>query len=146
MSISRTSGEPYEIENNLVGYTGPLRSERRTPFIQMSGPLYISHKRENLFRPAQDMMGRKATEPRVDKYPSFKRMAQNDWPDDPAGKNEHLLKSGQLGVCNDPYCTTCPTYYNFKGQQNSSKFSAIVDPKVFLLPYVDRFFFTVVLS
>ncbi|KAI3796845.1 hypothetical protein L1987_39531 [Smallanthus sonchifolius] len=29
--------------------------------------------------------------------------------------NEHLLRSGQLGMCNDPYCTTCPTSYYNKG-------------------------------
>ncbi|KAJ9542673.1 hypothetical protein OSB04_029179 [Centaurea solstitialis] len=29
-------------------------------------------------------------------------------------KNEHLLRSGQLGMCNDPYCTTCPSAYNYK--------------------------------
>ncbi|KAI3724114.1 hypothetical protein L2E82_35880 [Cichorium intybus] len=29
-------------------------------------------------------------------------------------KSEHLLKSGQLGMCNDPYCTTCPTSYKAK--------------------------------
>lgn len=24
------------------------------------------------------------------------------------GKHEYLLRSGPLGMCNDPYCTTCP--------------------------------------
>jgi hypothetical protein len=24
------------------------------------------------------------------------------------GENEHLGKSGALGMCDDPYCTTCP--------------------------------------
>lgn len=24
------------------------------------------------------------------------------------GTHAHLLKSGPLGMCNDPYCTTCP--------------------------------------
>ncbi|KAK9062847.1 hypothetical protein SSX86_020037 [Deinandra increscens subsp. villosa] len=30
-------------------------------------------------------------------------------------KNEHLLRSGQLAMCNDPYCTTCPPSYYYKG-------------------------------
>ncbi|KAI7729652.1 hypothetical protein M8C21_015745 [Ambrosia artemisiifolia] len=30
-------------------------------------------------------------------------------------KNENLLRSGQLGMCNDPYCTTCPSTYYYKG-------------------------------
>ncbi|KAI9174485.1 hypothetical protein LWI28_018100 [Acer negundo] len=33
-------------------------------------------------------------------------------------------------MCNDPYCTTCPTYYNFKGvQPKNSKGSGLFDPK-----------------
>lgn len=28
------------------------------------------------------------------------------------GKHEHLLKSGPLGKCNDPFCTTCPFLYD----------------------------------
>ncbi|KFK39097.1 hypothetical protein AALP_AA3G200700 [Arabis alpina] len=31
--------------------------------------------------------------------------------DDLVMKNTNLLRSGQLGMCNDPYCTTCPSYY-----------------------------------
>ncbi|WJX71894.1 hypothetical protein P8452_55835 [Trifolium repens] len=27
------------------------------------------------------------------------------------GENEHLGKSGALGMCDDPYCTICPTYF-----------------------------------
>lgn len=26
-------------------------------------------------------------------------------------KHEHLLKSGPLGKCDDPFCTTCPSYF-----------------------------------
>ncbi|GMQ11658.1 hypothetical protein CsSME_00054197 [Camellia sinensis var. sinensis] len=137
MSISRNSMEPYENGDNFIGYTGPLRNERRTSFIQMSGPLYISRNHENLFRPTQGTIGRKTTEPTVDKYHSFKGMDQDGWPDNYPGKNEHLLKSGQLGVCNDPYCTTCPTYYDLKGQKNNSKSSVIFDPKFHNILYGD---------
>ncbi|KAL7178491.1 hypothetical protein ACSBR1_041954 [Camellia fascicularis] len=137
MSISRNSMEPYENGDNFIGHTGPLRNERRTSFIQMSGPLYISRNHENLFRPTQGTIGRKTTEPTVDKYHSFKGMDQDGWPDNYPGKNEHLLKSGQLGVCNDPYCTTCPTYYDLKGQKNNSKSSVIFDPKFHNILYGD---------
>nr|XP_043631319.1 probable cyclic nucleotide-gated ion channel 20, chloroplastic isoform X2 [Erigeron canadensis] len=34
---------------------------------------------------------------------------------DTVAKNEHLYRSGQLGMCDDPYCTTCPTSYTNKG-------------------------------
>lgn len=49
ISIPTNSMEPFGNEANLVGYTGPLRSERRAPLIQMSGPIYINRKAENLF-------------------------------------------------------------------------------------------------
>ncbi|CAK9183574.1 unnamed protein product [Ilex paraguariensis] len=131
LTIPMNSMESYENENNLVGHTGPLRNERKTPFIQMSGPLY-GRKHENLFRPNQGAI--QMTRPTVDKYPSSNGVGPKDWPDNSyAGKNEHLLKSGQLGMCNDPYCTTCPTYSNFKGQQTNSKSSVIFDPKIWIL-------------
>lgn len=130
-SIPTNSIEFNENESSFVGHTGPLRSDKKTPFIQMSGPLYVNRKHDNLFRPAQTAIGRKATESTVEKYPSFNGMDQNDWPNNNyMGKNEHLLKSGQLGMCNDPYCLTCPTYYNFKGQQKNSKSSVMFDQKV----------------
>ncbi|KAK9278892.1 hypothetical protein L1049_028473 [Liquidambar formosana] len=130
-SISMNSMDSYRSENNLVGHTGPLRNERRTPFIQMSGPIYVNRKPGNPFRPSEVVIGRKMVEPSAEEYPSFNGTDQNDWPNDNyAGKNEHLLKSGQLGICNDPYCTTCPTYYNFKeAQRKNSKTSGIFDPK-----------------
>ncbi|KAK0586892.1 hypothetical protein LWI29_014011 [Acer saccharum] len=131
ISIPMNSMESYGPEVNLVGHTGPLRTARRTPFIQMSGPLHVSPKPDNLFRPPQGVLSLKTTEPKAERFPSFNGMDQNDWHDDNyAGKNEHLLRSGQLGMCNDPYCTTCPTYYNFKGvQPKNSKGSGLFDPK-----------------
>ncbi|XP_021683421.2 probable cyclic nucleotide-gated ion channel 20, chloroplastic isoform X2 [Hevea brasiliensis] len=131
ISIPTNSMESYENEANLVGYTGPLRSERRAPLIQMSGPIYTNRKAENVFQLNPGVTGRKIVEPKAEKFPSFNGMDQREWRDDNyAGKNEHLLRSGQLGVCNDPYCTTCPTYYNFKpAQQKHSKASAMFDSK-----------------
>ncbi|XP_022726263.1 probable cyclic nucleotide-gated ion channel 20, chloroplastic isoform X2 [Durio zibethinus] len=130
ISIPMHSIESYE-NTNLVGHTGPLRNERKTPFIQMSGPLYISRKPENSFYLNQNAAGRKMVESKAEKFPSFNGMDEKDWSDNNyVGKNEHLLRSGQLGMCNDPYCTTCPTYYNFKAeQQKNSKASGIFDAK-----------------
>lgn len=129
MSNSWNSKEPYEYQNNLVGSTGPLRNARRTDFIQMSGPLYVGLKHENLFQPTQAAIGHQGTEPSMDKDSSFRGMGQDDWPDNYAGRNEHLLKSGKLGICDDPYCTTCPTFYNTKGKQNNMINSGILGPK-----------------
>ncbi|XP_019052076.1 PREDICTED: probable cyclic nucleotide-gated ion channel 20, chloroplastic [Nelumbo nucifera] len=123
MSITMNSVHLNEGENNFVGYTGPLRNERRTPFVQMSGPLYISRKPENFNRPMHGSIDDKISILTAEHYPSFNGRDKKEWMDESyARKNEHLLRSGPLGVCNDPYCTTCPTY-NFSGfQQKNSKF------------------------
>lgn len=130
ISIPMNSVESYE-NTNLVGHTGPLRNERKLPFTQMSGPLYISRKPENSSHLNPTTAGRKMVESKAEKFPSFNGMDEKDWPDkNYAGKNEHLLRSGQLGMCNDPYCTTCPTFYNVKAeQQEHSKASGIFDTK-----------------
>ncbi|XP_031263919.1 probable cyclic nucleotide-gated ion channel 20, chloroplastic [Pistacia vera] len=131
LSIPMNSTESYEPQPNLVGHTGPLRNERRTPFIQMSGPLYISRHWENNLRPNQGVTSIQMPERKIETYPSFSGMEQNDWSEDSyAKKNEHLLRSGQLGMCNDPYCTTCPTFYNYQaGQAKHQKTSRIFDAK-----------------
>ncbi|OMO69410.1 hypothetical protein CCACVL1_19520 [Corchorus capsularis] len=128
LSIPMNSLESYQ-SNNLVGHTGPLRNERKIPFTQMSGPLYISRKPENFSYPNQSIVDRKMVESKPEKFPSFNGVDEKDWSENNyAGKNEHLLRSGQLGMCNDPYCTTCPTYYNYKAEK-VSKASGIFDAK-----------------
>ncbi|KAH9724712.1 putative cyclic nucleotide-gated ion channel 20 [Citrus sinensis] len=129
MSITMNSTDSFEPEANLVGLTGPLRNERRTQFLQMSGPLYSNRKPDHIFRRNQGVTGVNLVETKAEKFPSFSGMDQNDWLDNRyEAKNEHLLRSGQLGMCNDPYCTTCPTYYKAT-QSKHSKSSGIFDPK-----------------
>ena len=120
-SIPMNSMESYQTESNLVNHTGPLRNEKKTPFIPMSGPLL---KSEGFFPPTPGVRGHRKAEPRAEKFPSFNGMEWNNWPhNNYAGKNEHLLRSGQLGVCNDPYCTICPTHFIDSRQQRNSKVS-----------------------
>lgn len=118
-------------ENNFLGHTGPLRSERRSPFIQMSGPLYIRSKPEDTHDPIPDALGQKEKAQSTDKYSIYDGMTKNGWIHDGyADKNEHLLRSGQLGMCNDPYCTTCPSYYNYRvAQQKFRRTYDIFDTK-----------------
>ncbi|KAL8557548.1 hypothetical protein ACS0TY_004841 [Phlomoides rotata] len=99
MSIPTNSLDSSEYEPNLVGFTGPMRTERRASVILMSGPIYSNRNQEFIFQPPQ-----KTAEPKVERYPSsIDRTKNNDWAvDDYMGKNEHLLRSGQLGMCNDP--------------------------------------------
>lgn len=49
ISIPTTLTEPLERDTNIVGYTGPLRIQRITPFNQMSGPLHVTNRPGNLF-------------------------------------------------------------------------------------------------
>ncbi|PIA63936.1 hypothetical protein AQUCO_00201332v1 [Aquilegia coerulea] len=115
----------YETQTRHVSHTGPLRSERRTPLIQMSGPLYISRNSDKPVWPMVALKGRSSAIVNAEEeFPSISGTDKKTWLDDnPAGKNEHLLRSGQLGMCNDPYCTTCPTYYHYKPAQNKKTFS-----------------------
>ncbi|GFP88478.1 probable cyclic nucleotide-gated ion channel 20 chloroplastic [Phtheirospermum japonicum] len=115
----------FEQHNNLAGPTG---------LIQMSGPLYIARNNEAIFQPPQlALTEQKATEPKLEGYPSFESTDNNDY----EGKNENLLKSGPLGMCNDPYCTTCPTYYDVKGRRKHSRTSEIFDAKFHNMIYGD---------
>jgi len=116
ISIPMIPMEPYERDTNFKGHTGPLRSQRKASFNPMSGPLYVTHTPGNLF--GQNMVAPKsiAVESKTEKFPL-------------CGKNEHLLRSGQLGMCNDPYCTTCPTYFKAT-QQSDLKSSGLFNPKV----------------
>ena len=126
ISIPMISMESHERESNLMGHTGPLRSQRKTPFNQMSGPLYVSPKPvwKNIAA-----TGNQPAETKTEKFPSFHGKGENDLQNNYAGKNEHLVRSGPLGMCNDPYCTTCPTYFKAT-QQRNSKASGIFNPKV----------------
>lgn len=132
----------FEREASLVSHTGPLRSRTKTPFLPMSGPLY-NRRPDNIFRLTQAVPGQEeAVKPAGEKFPSTNVTNQNEGTDDNyAGKNEHLLRSGQLGMCNDPYCTTCPTYNLKAAQPQHSKASGIFDPKVFFFLYSEGFLF-----
>ncbi|KAJ6881649.1 cyclic nucleotide-gated ion channel 20 [Populus alba x Populus x berolinensis] len=114
ISIPVNSMESYGFETNLGGYTGPLHSERKAPMVQMSGPLYINRNTENLFLANHVVTAHKKVEPKPERCQSFKGMDPSDWDDMYTDTNAHLMRSGQLGMCNDPYCTTCPSYYDSK--------------------------------
>ncbi|XP_075482396.1 LOW QUALITY PROTEIN: putative cyclic nucleotide-gated ion channel 20, chloroplastic [Primulina tabacum] len=139
MSLPMNSFDTSENVNNIMGFTGPLRKERRNSFIQRSGPLYVNRNHEAVFEPPQSVLQQKNTEPKIERYSSsINGTYNNQWPSDNyVDKNEHLLKSGQLGMCNDPYCTTCPTYYHLKGRQKQSRTSELYDAKFHNMFYGD---------
>ncbi|KAL3724909.1 hypothetical protein ACJRO7_029993 [Eucalyptus globulus] len=153
ISIPTSSMESYESITSRAGYTGPLRSERRTPFSLMSGPLR-NRGPESTFghNPGAPGTGSTGVESQhmKEKFPSFSIKDRIDSADDDYGaKNEHLLRSGRLGMCNDRYCTTCPSHYNRRAQQTSSESSSIADTRFHKALYGDakswaRRFFTYV--
>ncbi|KAK7314722.1 hypothetical protein VNO77_33249 [Canavalia gladiata] len=126
ISIPMSSLESYEKVTNRVGHTGPLQSKRKTPFMQMSGPLHATTGTENPLQKHDVVTGNRVEEGKTDDFATFH--GTNYWNSNYDRKNEHLLRSGQLGMCNDPYCTTCPTYFN-ASQQRNSKPSTRWDPK-----------------
>ncbi|CAN6991102.1 unnamed protein product [Brassica rapa subsp. trilocularis] len=77
-----------------LGYTVPIRTQRRPP-----GPLYSTPRPESHFPPSIEPPDSSST---VDVRSE----------DESVLENANILKSGQLGMCNEPYCTTCPSYYS----------------------------------
>ncbi|GAU28135.1 hypothetical protein TSUD_295740 [Trifolium subterraneum] len=128
ISIPMIPMDPYERDTNLRGHTGPLRSKRKMPFSPMSGPLYVTPRPENLFWQNMVAPRSNAVESKTEKFPLCNIMSGHDLQNNYAGKNEHLVRSGPLGMCNDPYCTTCPTYFKAT-QQMDSKNSGLFNPK-----------------
>ena len=144
MSIPMVSMESYDREASLVGHTGPfrsmrktlfpqmsgpLRSVRKTLFPQMSGPLYATHGTGNLLQQSGVVTGNNVVENRTEKFATFHSTGENNWNSNYDWKNEHFLRSGQLGMCNDPYCTTCPTHFS-TAQQGNPRNPNILDHKV----------------
>ncbi|XP_061355806.1 probable cyclic nucleotide-gated ion channel 20, chloroplastic isoform X1 [Gastrolobium bilobum] len=123
ISIPMVSMDPNEREASLVGHTGPLRSVRKIPFKHMSGPLYATHGTGNLLHQSIVVTGNEVVESKEEKFSTGEGTDEIN-----ARKNEHLLRSGQLGMCNDPYCTTCPTYFEASSLRNP-RASTIFDPK-----------------
>ncbi|KAJ6760110.1 CYCLIC NUCLEOTIDE-GATED ION CHANNEL 15-RELATED-RELATED [Salix purpurea] len=137
-SIHLDSMESYGYGTNLVGFTGPLRSARKPPLVQMSGPLYVTSNTGNLFLANHGVTAGIKVESKPEKHPSFNGMDQHDWDDKYTATNVHLMRSGQLGMCSDPYCTTCPLYYHSTAsQQRHAKAYSIFDSKFHNVLYGD---------
>ncbi|XP_058779441.1 probable cyclic nucleotide-gated ion channel 20, chloroplastic [Vicia villosa] len=127
ISIPMIPIDPYETDTNLKRHTGPLRSKRKTQYNPISGPLYVTDKSGNLFK--QNMIAPicNTVESKTEKFP-LSGTNECDFQNNYANKNEHLVRSGQLGMCNDPYCTICPAYFKAT-QQRDSKNSGLFNPK-----------------
>lgn len=121
MSISLPTREGlrwHDNESRDIPFSGPLRNdERRRALIQMSGPLQ-SNRLVNIARVS--MSGPLRTDREVEERVVNSLVSvsggggEHGMNNNYGGRHEHLLKSGPLGRCNDPFCTTCPSYYDFK--------------------------------
>ncbi|MED6157519.1 hypothetical protein PIB30_023905 [Stylosanthes scabra] len=138
IAIPMSTLESYDSETSLVGHTGPLMSERKTtPFVQMSGPLYATAGTGGHLQQRMVVTGRKEDERKTEKFDAFRSTGLNYWHNNKHDKeNEHLMRSGQLGMCDDPYCTTCPTYFKASHYRNP-KASTLFDPKFHNVLYGD---------
>ncbi|KAL2334320.1 hypothetical protein Fmac_015533 [Flemingia macrophylla] len=121
--------EQYERETSLVRHTSPLLSVRKSPLIHMSGPLYATNGTENLLHQSTAVKGNKVVESKTENFSSLEMTGENHGNNNYDRKNEHLLRSGLLGMCNDPYCTTCPTYFKASSMPKLPKASSIFDPQ-----------------
>jgi len=121
MSISLPTREGlrrHDNESRDIPFSGPLRNdERRRALIPMSSPLQ-SNRLVNIARVS--MSGPLRTDREVEERVVNSLVSvsggggEHGMNNNYGGRHEHLLKSGPLGRCNDPFCTTCPSYYDFK--------------------------------
>ncbi|RZC74901.1 hypothetical protein C5167_050376 [Papaver somniferum] len=138
-SMSKT---PYSVdsfvnENQPVFHTGPLGSGRRAPpIVHMSGPLNPYQKPDSVFLPMKNLTVPTTPNILALDYSSFKYTDEKGSPvHSHSTTNEHLMKSGQLGMCNDPYCTTCPTYKKAAQWGNSKPHSDLRELKCIVLDW-----------
>ncbi|CAN6925634.1 unnamed protein product [Brassica oleracea] len=115
-SLANTSSaiDGFDSSNVVLGYTGPLQTYGRPAFVQMSASLPSTLIPEPLFlHPtptggSSHSIGVSSSQPESCPFAALEHKNSDD---------ELGLGSGQLEVCNDPYCTTCPSYYNPKPAQ-----------------------------
>ncbi|KAJ3695955.1 hypothetical protein LUZ60_001332 [Juncus effusus] len=101
-----------ESSPRFISHTGPLQLQRppHPQFIPMSGPLRSFKKTENFPPPIPPFSNQTNKIPQVNVMPE--EVGRDDWRfHENLRKNEHLLKSGPLGLCNNPDCTDCPSAY-----------------------------------
>ncbi|KAH9290367.1 hypothetical protein KI387_034484, partial [Taxus chinensis] len=114
MSLHAMGGiRRQEQENKVIPFSGPIRNEgKRNTFIPMSGPLPMVRASEGTSMSALLRTVGKAEGTGTNSRGAASLSGGGHGMNDNRGKkHEHLLKSGPLGRCNDPFCTTCPSYY-----------------------------------
>lgn len=129
-SMSIPVNSSYENDEAYISHTGPLHAQRSSHFIPVRGALYDNQR--------SDGVGPQLAKQRSKTFVVMpEEMDQNGWKDsDHGGRNEHLLMSGPLGLCNNPDCTSCPAAYK-KTKQSTYKSSLHIDSKLRNILYGD---------
>ncbi|XP_058108465.1 probable cyclic nucleotide-gated ion channel 20, chloroplastic isoform X3 [Magnolia sinica] len=133
---ARNSMGPYGSENSTLSHTSPLNGGKQALSMLVNGPLSSHMKPGNFSQPMNGTLGGKTTAVKE----CVIETGQTDigWKNNNfVGKNEHLLKSGQLGRCNDPLCTTCPTNYDFKAAHKKYNKASAFETKLHNALYGD---------
>lgn len=103
-SASMSVPPSFAIEDTFISHTGPLRIQRAPDISTVSGPL-SRNRRHGVTR----MQSRSNNvTPEV-----LFGVDDSSYGGD-VMRNEHLLMSGPLGLCNNPDCTECPAAYKTK--------------------------------
>jgi len=110
ISVPVISMEPYEREISLVGHT-------------------TTNGTENPLNHTIVVEGNKVVESKTEKFCNLSEKDENHCNNNYDRKNEHFVRSRLLGTCNDPYCTTCPTYFK-ASMQRLPNASSVFDPQV----------------
>ncbi|PKA49601.1 putative cyclic nucleotide-gated ion channel 20, chloroplastic [Apostasia shenzhenica] len=130
ISMSTPFNASYESEAAFMSHTGPLRSQRPAEFSPMSGPLCRNPTPGNACFHKVGRQNNKShaimPEEMERKYWFGSRGVQ---------RNEHLWKSGPLGVCNNPDCIDCPVAY--KTNRVHYKSSGLFETKLHNILYGD---------
>lgn len=128
-SMSIPSDETFMANPSFVSHTGPLQMQKPPQFVTMSGPLKNFKRSENL--PPPFPQGNHTTNiPSTSVTVMAEELGSSDWYNDHVKKNDHLLKSGPLGLCNNPDCTECPAAYKKSKRSNFYRGYASFDNKV----------------
>ena len=82
--VSRTESASLSIpivsmdrEASLAGHSGPLHSMGKTPFPQISGPLYATHRSGSLLQHSRVVTGNEVVENRTEKFSTFRGTGEN---------------------------------------------------------------------
>ncbi|WOK96133.1 hypothetical protein Cni_G04840 [Canna indica] len=129
-SMSMPPNASYDNEDAFISHTGPLRTQRTTEFGVANDPLSRNTRSKNV---CWDARGKPQNRSSAIMPEVFSR--ENISNTNSVMRNEHLLMSGPLGLCDNPDCTKCPAAYKTKRSYDKSPIS--LDNKLHSILYGD---------